>query len=464
MGNHSGPRLVALAWATLAGVLAAPAAPVIAGELRVILDAEGGVRGDGNYAQAEALDNPELKEGEDEMVARGGFHLRLSYDLPRMTLALGYSPSYEWVLDNADINGTTHRLDLGLVGNLTRRLKINVRERLASSSTLDLYSPFTEAETIAVTRRGDQLTHGLDVSLAQEITRRTSVLLGATHSLRTFESSDLADTETLSGRIGLGFQLAPDRRLDLTATDGSYDFGDGRSSGNGVLRTLGRNGEADVQTLSLGWTQAFLREGQFRIEAGVFSVDSTRIVSLPVTDPEGEPFQELKVEESDTGWRGAVGLSRQLELFNWNLGYRHDVSAGAGLGRAVQVDNAFAGVSTRVGRSLVLGLDANASRHEDLSGSDDTGIDPEDPLLQPDRARLVEALAGTARASWRFSQVASLNGGYSYIRQDSRVEPFEDLSYSRYFLGLALQLYRSGEEPKDPAHAGEIEDDDPDAQ
>jgi hypothetical protein len=458
MGNHSRPGLAAFAWAALGGVLAAP---VTAGELRVILDAEGGVRGDGNYAQAETLDSPEVKEGEDEMVARGGFNLRLSYELPRMTLALGYSPSYEWVLDNANINGTTHRLDLGLAGNLTRRLKINVRERLASSSTLDLYSPFTEAETIAVTRRGDQLTHGLDLSLAQEITRRTSVLLGATHSLRTFESSDLADTETLSGRIGLGFQLAPDRRLELTATDGTYDFGDGRGTD---LRRLGRNGESDVQTVSLGWTQAFLREGQFRIEAGFFSVDSTRIVAIPGTDPEGEPFQELRVEESDTGWRGAVGLSRQLELFNWNLGYRHDVSAGAGLGRAVRVDNAFAGFSTRVGRSLVLGLDANASRHEDLSGSEDTGINPEDPLLRPDRASLVEALAGTARASWKFSQVASLNGGYSYIRQDSRVEPFEDLSYSRYFLGLALQLYRSGEEPKDPAHAGEIEDDDPDAQ
>jgi len=76
----------------------------------------------------------------------------------------------------------------------------------------------------------------------------------------------------------------------------------------------------------------------------------------------------------------------------------------------------------------------------------------------------VEALAGTARLSWSFSRVATLNGGYSYIRQDSQVEPFEDLSYSRYFLGLALQLYRSGEEPRDPAHAGETDDDEPDAQ
>jgi hypothetical protein len=426
------------------------AAPVTAGELRVILDAEAGVRGDGNYAQVENLERAEVKE--DESIARSGFNLRLSYELPRMTLALGYSPSYEWVLDNADVNGTTHRLDLGLAGNLTRRLKLNVRERLVSSPSLDLDAPFDQPETLAVTRRGDQLSHALDVSLAQEITRRTSVLLGAAHTLRTFEDGDLddlADTETLSGRLGLGFQLAPDRRLDLLGTSGTYDFGDGRGTG---LRQLGRNGEADVQTLSLGWTQDFLREGQFRIEGGVFSVDSTRVVALG-TDVEGQPLEEVRVEEEETGWRGAVNLSRRLELFDWNLGYRHDISAGAGFGRAVQVDNAFAGVSTRLGRSLILGLDANASRHRDLSGD-----------LSDEEARLVEAVAGTVRFNWRFTQVAALNGGYSYIKQDSQVEPFEDLSYSRYFLGLALQLYRSGEEPRDPAHAGETDDDEPDAQ
>ncbi|HEX3126056.1 MAG TPA: hypothetical protein VH394_01905 [Thermoanaerobaculia bacterium] len=424
----------------------------------MILDAEAGVRSDGNYAQVENLERADVQS--DESIARSGFNLRLSYELPRMLLALGYSPSYEWVLDNGGVNGTTHRLNLGLTGNVTRRLKLNVRERLVSSPNIDLYAPFDQPETIAVTRRGDQLSHALDVSAAQEITRRTSVLLGATHTLRTFESGDLADTETLSGRAGLGFQLAPDRRLDITATQGTYDFGDGRSSGDVGLRRLGRNGEADVQTLSLGWSQDFLREGQFRVEAGVFSVDSQRIVALG-SDVEGQPLEEVRVEEEDTGWRGAVNLSRRLELFDWNLGYRHDVSAGAGFGRAVQVDNAFAGVSTRIGRSLTLGLDANGSRHQDLS---DEGTDPNDPLLQPERARLIEALAGTARFNWHFSQVAALNGGYSYIKQDSQVEPFEDLSYSRYFLGLALQLYRSGEEPRDPADAGETDDDEPDAQ
>jgi hypothetical protein len=443
-------------WAPLSLALAASllAALADAGDLRVLLDAEAGVRGDGNYAQTARVDQPGLDENED--LARAGFNLRLSYALPRLNLALGYSPSYEWILGNPGSTGTagtrgiTHRLDLGLVGNLTRRLGLNVRERLLSSPSLDLYAPATQVETIAVARRGDQLTHSLDVALSQELTRRTSLLLGATHTLRTFESEDLSDTETLSARLGAGINLTEDRRVAALAALGYYDFGEDSRTLPG---TRGRNRQTDVRTLGVAYSQPLWRDGRVRVEAGLFSVSATRIALVP-----GPPPVEMEVDEDNTGWRGALELSRQRELFGWNVGYRHDVSAGVGLGRATEVDDAFAGVSARVGRKLVLGLDGNASRHQGLAEGGN------DPLpTEADRNRLLETVAGTARLSWSFSTVARLHGGYSRIWQESRVEPFEDLSYSRYFLGLAVQLYRSGEEPVDPARQGVTDDDQPDA-
>lgn len=403
------------------------AAPAAAGDLRVVLEAEGGVRNDGNFDQVERLGEPGLGDAGEENVARAGFNLRLSYELPRWNLALGYSPSYEWILDNAGANGTTHRLDLGLTGNVTRRLEMQIRERLLSSPGLDLYSPFLAAEPVAVARRGDQLTHSLDVGLTQTLTRRTSLLLGATHTLRTFEDEDFSDTETLAARIGAGIELAEDRRLDFLATAGSYEFGE-RST---VLGDRSE-GEADVQTLGVAWQQPFLRDGRFRVEGGMFAVDSTEV--------------------DETGWRGALELSRQLEVLGWSLGLRHDVSAGVGLGRTTEVDNAFAGLSVNVGRQLVLGMDGSFSRHDDLEAD----LEDED--------RVLESAAGTARFSWGFSTIARLNGGWSRVWQESRVAPFEDLSYSRYFLGLALQLYRTGEEPQGPAFPEEPEDDEPDAQ
>ena len=432
------------------------AAPASAGDLRVVLEAEGGVRNDGNYDRIDRVDDIE-EEAAEENVARAGFSLRLSYDLPRWALALGYFPSYEWVLDDADVNGTTHRLDLGLNGNLTRRLRMSVRERLMLSPGLDLYSPFISAEPMALTRRGDQLTHALDVGLDQDLTRRTVLLLGVGHTLRTFESEDLSDTETLLARIGVGFQPTEDRRFDLLASAGNYDFGERRRLGGDIT-----DSEADVQTLAAVWQQPFFRDGRFRIEAGLFAVDTRRTVLVPAdpADPEEEPgLVAIDEDFEQTGWRGAVEISRQLQLFGWNLGYRHDVSAGVGLGRATEVDSAFAGISTTtLGRRLTLGLDANVSRHQELENDADTVV-----ILVPED-EVVESAAGTARFSWGFSNAVRLNGGYSRVWQESRVAPFEDLSYSRYFLGLGLRIYSSGEEPRDPARQEEPEDDEPDAQ
>ena len=444
----------------LALSIAGLALPASAGDLRVVLEAEGGVRSDGNYDQVERLDG--LEDEGEENVARAGFNLRLSYDLPRWNLALGYFPSYEWVLDNASVNGTTHRLDLGLSGNVTRRLEMQVREQLLSSPGLDLYSPFLAAEPLAVTRRGDQLTHSLDIGLRQTLTRRTSLLLGATHTLRTFEEEDFSDTETLAARIGTGIELAEDRRLDFLATAGNYEFGDRAGLGGNTPLVGGDQieREADVQTLGVAWQQPFFRDGRFRVEAGMFAVDSTRTILVP--DPiDGEPTP-VDEDLDETGWRGALSLSRQLQVLGWSLGLRHDVSAGAGIGRVTEMDSAFAGLSANVGRQLILGLDGSFSRHDDLEADRESATDPVVVVVPEDR--ILESAAGTARFSWGFSTIARLNGGYSRVWQESRVAPFEDLSYSRYFVGLAIQLYRTGEEPMDPARQEEPEDDEPDAQ
>lgn len=449
----------------LALSIAGFALPASAGDLRVILEAEGGVRNDGNYDQVERLDESGLEDEREENVARAGFNLRLSYELPRWSLALGYFPSYEWVLDDASDagrSGTTHRLDLGLTGNVTRRLEMQVREQLLSSPGLDLYSPFLAAEPLAVTRRGDQLTHSLDIGLRQTLTRRTSLLLGATHTLRTFEEEDFSDTETLAARIGTGIELAEDRRLDFLATAGNYEFGDRAGLGGNTPLPGGDQveREADVQTLGVAWQQPFFRDGRFRVEGGMFAVDSTRTILVP--DPvDGEP---IPVEEDldETGWRGALSLSRQLQVLGWSVGLRHDVSAGAGIGRVTEMDSAFAGLSANVGRQLVLGLDGSFSRHDDLQSDRESATDPAVIVVPEDR--ILESAVGTARFSWGFSTIARLNGGYSRVWQESRVAPFEDLSYSRYFVGLAIQLYRTGEEPQDPARQEEPEDDEPDAQ
>jgi hypothetical protein len=125
----------------------------------------------------------------------------------------------------------------------------------------------------------------------------------------------------------------------------------------------------------------------------------------------------------------------------------------------VTADNGFAGISTVVRRNLTLGLDGSASRQRDLQ---DDRLDAADP--ERDRA-LTEFAAGTARFGWTFSPAFRLDGGYSRVWQRSRVAEFANLSYSRYFLGLAVRLYSTGETPVEPADLGRTSTDEkPDSQ
>ena len=420
--------------------------PVRASELRVLLDAEAGVRSDGNYGQAArarvAPEGPEdivePEDVEDTSVGRASLRLQLSYDLrERLLLALGYSPSYERTFgDDQELTGTAHRFDLGLRGDLSRRLAIDLRERLFKGTNLDFEVPLNAADSLAAARRGDQLQHSLDVGLTQALTRRFSLRAGIGHTQREFEDPALFDAETLGADLGAAWQWSEFQSIEAMAGLQTFEFENGR--------------QTDVKTLGVGYVQPLGRDTELRLEAGSFSVETVRpgrvvAPAEPETPGESEPVppgtsQELERVES-TGWRGAAQLSQQRRLFHWDLGYRHDVAPGYGLGRETRVDNVFAGISTTIGRRLVLGLDGNASRHRDLEEREE---------LVGRSGELLEFAAGTARVSWAILPALRLTGGYSRVWQRSDVEAFDDLSYGRYFLGLAFRIFERGDSPRTP--------------
>jgi hypothetical protein len=402
-------------------LLAVPAQAQQPGRLNVVLEGEAGARDDGNYGlqQDQGLQ-------QSRTVGRAGFNLQLSYALERLSLALGYSPYYERTLDGSGLNGTTHRLDFGLVGDLNRRLRLNVRENLISTPDVDLYAPVTTPETTVVTRHGNQLSHLLDVSLDQTFSRHASMVLGVTHSLRRYEDPNLYDSETLGGRLGAAFELARGSRVEAALGVARYDYR--------------QRGSSDVRTVGVAYGTDLGRDNHLRLEAGAYSEDSTL---RPVNG-------FTAVRESDTGWRGGLQFARDERLFHWSLGASHDISPGAGLGRAVTADNAFLGLSTAIGRRLTLGLDGNVSRQRDLPHQ---GVS-EGPAGTGDRQTLTEFAAGTARAGWSFAPAFRLEGGYSRIWQRAQVAPFANLSYSRYYVNLAFRIYSSGETPLEPASLG----------
>lgn len=446
--TRNGSISPALRGALLAALAVLLPCAAMAGEFRFLLEGEAGMLGDGDYRGGEDLNgNGALGGFQEDSRARGGLSLQLSYALERLNLALNYSPAYERSLENegddpvnGQASGITHRLDFGLIGDLTPRLRLNVRERLLQTPDLDLYAPnapATSAETTAVTRRGDQLSHTFDVTLDHDFSRRASLLLGVGHSLRKFEEENLVDSETLDARIGAGFELTRGQRIEASAGLGQYDYKE--------------RGDADIRTLGVAWSADFWRSSHLRLEAGAFSADSTeRAQLIVIPDPEGPPVvREVVIEQEDEGFRGNLQLSQERRFVRWALGLSHDVSPGSGLGHAVEADSAFLGLSFPVGRRLELGLDGNASRQNSLAAREDRLND-----LTGDGGELTEFAVGTVRAAWTFAQAFRLEGGYSRVWQQSRVRAYGDLNYARYFLNLAFRIWSSGDTPREPANLG----------
>jgi hypothetical protein len=317
------------------------------------------------------------------------------------------------------------------VDDLTRRLKLSVREQLFSSPTRDLYVP-SQADTNVAPRQGDQLVHSLNVQLDDAVSRRVSLRAGVSQGVREYRGSGLANSRELLGRLGASFELDRGRQVEVAADAGRYDYGD--------------RGDASVRTFGVAWATGLGKSSRLRLEGGAFAVNSTRRLTPPLA---GEP---AFASSADHGWRGGLQFARDQRLFHWALGLSHDVSPGAGLGRAAKADSAFLGISTTsVGRRLTLALDANGSRQRDVSSQLGTA------------GALTEYAAGTASASWSFGPAIRVLGGYSRIWQRSRVEPFPNLSYGRYFLNLAFRIFSTGETPQLPERLGEPTHEEPDA-
>jgi hypothetical protein len=420
--------------------LALPAGAA-AGELRVLVEADGNVRNDGNYLQRatrsaaqeeDPAGEPARARDSEQTVARAGFRLNLSYATPHSSLALAYNPSYEESLDDKDLSGLTQVLRFGLIANPSRRSTVTLSERLVSSRNFEdatvALQPAADAdaiEPIAVTRRGDQLTSAFEAGTALDLTRRTSFLIGASHTLRTFDDDVLVDSQGFGLNGGIRFRTTEQRSWELLAGAERYDFENDRDS--------------EVTWGGLGFSTGILRDGHLHAELGAFRASLREAPRAPV--------------ETHDGLRGTLGISYLRELFTWAVGYRHGASPGIGLGRATLVDSAFGGIST-LGRRVTFGLAGSASRVRDLSDRNDLGG-------TGDGRGSVETATGTLRASWSFAAWGRLTAGYSRIWQQADLGPFEDLSYSRYFLGFALRLYDSGERPLDPAELGETRHDEP---
>jgi len=407
-------------------LLLAPTAPpaFAAGQLRVLLEAEAGARSDGNYDVRDTTGAAATTGSRS--TGRGGFNLNLSYALRRLDLALEYSPFYEQDLNRREgtdsLSGLTHRLNLAANAALSERSRLHLSERLLSSPTFTLYGP-TLGETVVAPRRGNELYQDFDSELDTDLTRRTAFFLGASESLHRFADPALSDSRGVGGRTGLRFQLDAERNLEIKAVASSFRF-------TGLT--------SDVVEATAALAKIFGHGSALRLELGGFAVRSQPAADRPSL--------------TSNGVEGDFQLTHQRERLRWDGELRHGIAPGVGIGRPVVLDSAVVGVST-LGRRTTVGLSASAARSRDFANLAQLQSAEE----QRSDRRLVDFVAATLDASWSFADRGRLHGEVSRVWQTSSLAAFDNVSYNRYFLGIALAVYKTGETPLHPASQGGLD-------
>jgi hypothetical protein len=411
------------------------ARPARAGQLAVDLEAEAGVRNDGDFAERNTATSPAVP-ARPQSFLRGGFNLNLSYLLRRWQLAMTYSPYYETGFGgatngsgNAEMAGVTHRLDLGLTGELSPRSTFHLSERLVSSPILDLFVP-TLGEPVVTPREGRQTSQDSEAEFAWAADRRTSVFVGANQFLRSFADPQLIDSRGVGGDTGLRFAVGPETGVEVKLGADEYDFGLGR--------------KATVALATTSYSHLFARGSALRLELGGFSVSAEAAAAQ----------RSLRSQ----GLEATFDVSRQRERFRYDASFRHGVAPGVGIGRPVVLDNLVLGVST-LGRQITVGLTGSAARSQDFENAVDVagtsgGSSGSGGMAPSPGHRLLDSVAATLDVSWTWSDGGRLHGGYSRIWQSSQVAAFDTIAYNRYFLGLALAVYRTGGKPSSPAEQG----------
>ena len=269
----------------------------------------------------------------------------------RSQLALDYAGSYTRYFNYDAYNSTNHSLGLGYTDQISKRLRLDLREsagslangtgQVANAASNELDSSFTP-----VTRLFDTRTYYLQSSAYATYLQsaRMSYTVGAGAFLQNLKSQGLSN--------GWGYNLDASmmRRMSKSSTlGGNYAYSH--------FEFPGYSSKSDSHTVHGLYATGLGRFWTLSIEAGitVTHVDSVFNVAFlnnnaPVLVPVGISVQNIYPS-------GTVTLKRQFQRASLGFNYYRGVNSGNGTFTTARLDNVGAFISYTGLRKLNLGAD-----------------------------------------------------------------------------------------------------------
>jgi len=270
----------------------------------------------------------------------------------RSQLGLNYAGAYTKYFNYDGYNGNNHSLNLGYTDQLSRRLKLDLREsagsltystgQVANAASAELNSSFTPA-----TRFFDTRTYYLQSSVSATYLQsaRMSYTVGAGAFLQNLKSVGL------SNGWGYNFDGKMVRQLTKTSTLGAtYEYSH--------FEFPGFSSKSDSHTFHGLYSTALGRFWTLSIEAGATVTHVDSVFSAVFLDNNRLPVLIPFNISSQTAYpSGTVTLKRQFRRASLGFNYYRGVNSGNGAYNTGRLDNASASLSYTGLRKLNLGVD-----------------------------------------------------------------------------------------------------------
>jgi hypothetical protein len=274
----------------------------------------------------------------------------------RSQLGLNYVGSYTRYFSNYQTySSTNHALSLGYTNQLSRRLKLDLREsagsltygtgQVADAASTDLNSSFTPAQRLFDTR-----TYYLQSSVSATYleSARTSFTVGGGAFLQNLKSAGL------SNGWGYSFNANMMRRMSKTTTLGAtYEYSHFEFPGFSSKSTSHTFHGLYATGLGQFWTLS--------IEAGATVTQGESLFSFTLNPVLAAIFGQSTVT-GITNFQtiypsGSVALKRRFRRASLAFNYFRGVNSGNGAYTTGRLDNAYASFSYTGLRKLNLGVD-----------------------------------------------------------------------------------------------------------
>jgi hypothetical protein len=402
MRSRKSPRSAAARWLILALLLLAGGPPPVPARAQA---------GPGAGPTPSAFDlhvalgeshtsNPGLRS--DTTGSEGDFITGLRADFtgrrksPRTEWSAMYDPSYTRYRINDQFDTVNHALNFDARYLVTRRSRLSLLERFFySRNPLQIATTGPTDEAIILTRQTKRWRSLSDAAIDTSLSRSLTFQAGASTRIERFDLSSPVDIDTSSGRVGIQKKVGREDSLASTLSYSRFNFH--------------REGTADAeaQEVELSWTHGVPTRTDWALSAGISKV------------ARGDDRQNRLTA-------GAL-LHHPFRRLDFVSGYRRSLGADSGVVNVTVGQNAYAGVSGRVGQVASLEVRGEYGTRDSV-------------LESGDRIALTYT-GGAIHGAIALNPRLSISGEARRRKQDVTAGAGEDLTVDTFFLGMVFQVF-----------------------